>query len=158
MIFKRLAKKKNKNKNETDRSRTRTHRISWCHIFPQNIVIRKWIIKIGGFTVEQKDYHLLTHETIFLKLVSDITRLVQEAHATSQEANEATRIFLNHDLPQKRDWLWFCSWLVRKIVRDLWANHRGKWIRRCSIECRKPKPNQLQPSGRRKENITRSQL
>ena len=54
---------------------------------------------------------------IFLKLVSDITRLVQEVlkvirddfgfalllaqepHVTSLEANEATRIFLNHDLP-----------------------------------------------------------
>ena len=75
----------------------------------------------------KKNCHLLTYETIFLKLVSDITRLVQEVlkvirddfgfalllaqepHVTSLEANEATRIFLNHDLPQKRDWLWFCS-------------------------------------------------
>lgn len=74
----------------------------------------------------KKNCHLLTYETIFLKLVSDITRLVQEVlkvirdyfgfallaqepNVTSLEANEATRIFLNHDLPQKRDWLWFCS-------------------------------------------------
>ena len=35
--------------------------------------------------------------------------LAQEPNVTSLEANEATRIFLNHDLPQKRDWLWFCS-------------------------------------------------
>lgn len=68
----------------------------------------------------KKNCHLLTYETIFLKLVSDITRLVQEVlkvirddfgfallaqepNVTSLEANEATRIFLNHDLPQKRD-------------------------------------------------------
>ena len=55
------CKKKNKNKNETDRSRTRTHRISWCHIFPQNIVIRKWIINIGGFTVELSNKKIIIY-------------------------------------------------------------------------------------------------
>ena len=126
MISKRLAEKTQKQK------RNRPKRKKEHIEFPEATSS----LKILSFKVNNqnrwlhfrtKNCHLLTYETIFLKLVSDITRLVQELlkvirddfgfalllaqepNVTSLEANEATRIFLNHDLPQKRDWLWFCS-------------------------------------------------